>query len=243
MSPAPSPLRSQQREHALLMLTPGEFSDLLGKGKLRLPTRHHQHFAKVLRRHDSWRALAANGIGQIAACEVQKDTVVLATEEIQVVERRSAYVRLVQAWPKPKALSLILQKAAELGTAEIVLVTSERARHAGEKPERMGAILENACMQAYNVYRPSLTMASLSDESLYAGRQAFFGDIESTQKLHNLQLPVADEVTYVNGPEGGFSAYEAAWLRQRATGILLSENVLRSETAAIIALGHFCQVP
>lgn len=243
MSPAPTPLRSLQREHALLILTPGEFTDLLGKGKLQLPTRHHEHFAKVLRRHDSWRALAANGIGQIATCEVQKDTVVLAAEEIQVVERHSACVRLVQAWPKPKALSLILQKAAELGTAEIVLVTSERAGHAGEKPERMEAILENACMQAYNVYKPSLTIAALSDESLYAGRQAFFGDIEGTQKLRNLQLPAADEVTFVNGPEGGFSAHEAAWLRQRATGILLSENVLRSETAAIIALGHFCQVP
>lgn len=243
MSPAPTPLRSLQREHALLMLTPGEFTDLLGKGKLPLPTRHHEHFARVLRRHDSWRALAADGMGQIATCAVQKDTVVLAAEEIQVVERHSACVRLVQAWPKPKALSLILQKAAELGAAEIVLVSSERAAHMKENAERMDAILENACMQAYNVYKPLLKIAALSDEFLYAGRQTFFGDIAGTQKLRNMQLPAADEVTFVNGPEGGFSAREAAFLRQRATGILLSENVLRSETAAIIALGHFCQVP
>lgn len=241
MSAAPTPLRSLQREHALLLLAPDEFNFLLERGKMQLPTRHLEHFSRVMRRHSNWRAFAGDGNGALAVCEVQKETVVLSTEPVQTLQRPAAGVILVQAWPKPKALSLILQKAAELGAAEIILVASEHAAHAAEKAERMEAILENACMQAYNPFKPVLSQQVLTDESVYAGTQVFFGDIEGKEKLRNLALPAAQKIAFVNGPEGGFSSREIEWLREHATGILLSENVLRSETAAIIALGYFCQ--
>ncbi|MFZ5627618.1 MAG: 16S rRNA (uracil(1498)-N(3))-methyltransferase [Spirochaetota bacterium] len=243
MSAATTPLRSLQREHALLLLSQDEFRSLLDRGEVPLPARHLEHFSKVMRRRTAWQAFAGDGHGAIAVCEVRKDTVVLGTENLRQAERTSAPVTLVQAWPKPKALSLILQKAAELGVSEIALVTTEHAAHPAEKAERMEAILENACMQAYNPFKPALSLRALSDDALYAGSRNFFGDIEGAEKLRNLKPTAPQRVTFVNGPEGGFSAREVDWLRSRATGILLSENVLRSETAAIIALGHFCQSP
>jgi 16S rRNA (uracil1498-N3)-methyltransferase len=225
------------------MLSQDEFSSLLIQGKVPLPVRHREHFSRVMRRRTAWRALAADGRGSIAVCEVQKDTVVLEKESLRKAERTAAPVTLVQAWPKPKALSLILQKAAELGACEIVLVTTEHAAHPAENAERMDAILENACMQAYNPFKPVLALREFLDESLYTHANGFFGDIQGSQKMCNLQTPSTQKVVFINGPEGGFSAREIDWLKARATGILLSENVLRSETAAIIALGHFCQSP
>lgn len=243
MSVAPTPLRSLQREHALLLLAQEEFTHLVERGKLPLPARHLEHFSRVMRRHHTWRALAGNGMGTLAVCEVQKGTVVLTAEGIQEFPRTSPRVTLVQAWPKPKALSLILQKAAELGASELVLVTSDHAAHPAEKAERMEAILENACMQAYNLYKPSVSLRALADHANFLDTMAFFGDIQGSEKIRNLAMPAGQKVTFVNGPEGGFSTRETDWLRERATGVLLSENVLRSETAAIIALGHFCQSP
>ncbi|GAB4430988.1 MAG: 16S rRNA (uracil(1498)-N(3))-methyltransferase [Turneriella sp.] len=243
MSAATTPLRLLQREHALLMLSRDEFSSLLVQAKLPLPVRHREHFSRVMRRHSAWRALAGDGSGAIAGCEVRNDMVILETGSLREAKRTWAPVTLVQAWPKPKALSLILQKAAELGASEIVLVTTEHSLHPAEKAERMDAILENACMQAYNPFKPLLTLRKLLDESLYSNGSAFFGDIQASEKMCNLKRPTSGKVVFINGPEGGFSAHEIDWLRARATGILLSENVLRSETAAIIALGYFCQSP
>ncbi len=243
MSVASTPLRSLQREHALLLLTPDEFSHLVRQGRLPLPGRHFDHFSRVMRRHNTWRALIGNGLGRLALCEVQKGTIVLADENIEDFPRNSPMVTLIQAWPKPKALALILQKAAELGASQIVLVSSERSALPSEKTERMEAILENACMQAYNLYKPSVLQRDLTDQANFAHGEFFFGDIQGSVKIRNLAATGAQAVTFINGPEGGFSARETAWLRERATGVLLSENVLRSETAAIIALGHFCQSP
>lgn len=184
-----------------------------------------------------------NGMGNLADCQVQNEVIVLAADGLRVVPRSIPHVTLVQAWPKPKALSLILQKAAELGASQIVLVTSEHAAHPTENTERMEAILENACMQAYNVYKPILSMRALADVANFADAETFFGDINGSARMRNITVPAGQRVAFVNGPEGGFSAREIDWLRERATGVLLSENVLRSETAAIIALGHLCQNP
>jgi 16S rRNA (uracil1498-N3)-methyltransferase len=196
-----------------------------------------------MRRRSPWRALIGDGRGAITICKVEDRTIVVETENVSSAERTRAPVILIQAFPKPKALSLILQKSAELGASEIVLVTTERAARAAENSERMDAILENACMQAYNPFKPVLTLRQFFDESLYQNTRAFFGDLYASEKLCNLKIPAKEKVVFINGPEGGFSPREIAYLRARATGVLLSENVLRSETAAIIALGHFCQIP
>lgn len=241
MSDAPAPLRSLQREHALLLLAADEFASLLGRGRIKLPARHFDHFSKVMRRHGTWRAFACDGNGTLAVCEVQRETIVLSPEPVQVLQRKAPGVMLVQAWTKPKALSLILQKAAELGAAEIILVVSDYAARGTEKAERMDAILENACMQAYNPFKPVLSQQALMDASVYAGSLTLFGDLGAANRLRTLDLPAGQKIAFINGPEGGFSPREIAWLRAHATGVLLSENVLRSETAAIIALGCLCR--
>jgi 16S rRNA (uracil1498-N3)-methyltransferase len=113
-------------------------------------------------------------------------------------------------------------------------VETEYAQPHSEKPQRIQAILENACMQAYNPVKPRIRIAASLEAAGFSG-QAFFGDLTATTPLTALEPGWPR--TFINGPEGGFSATEAEILRARATGVLLSENVLRSDSAAIIALG------
>lgn len=236
-------LRTLQREHALLMLARHEFDLLMQQKTLALPERHREHFGKVLRRHKSWSALACDGQGVLVKILASVNKVVL-TEEIPItIARQHIGVRLVQAWIKPKALSLVLQKAAELGAEEITLVATTHSAAPSEKVERMEAILENACMQAYNPFKPKLKVGTFDDVTNFTPNSTYFGDLAATTPLYKIFPQQASEVTFCNGPEGGFSAAELDYLRTQGFGVLLSENVLRSETAAIIALGHFCQLP
>lgn len=224
------------------MLTQQEFTTLLNKKVLAFPKRHQEHFGKVLRRNKSWPALVCDGRGTLTKALVSGDEIQLTQETPIVAKRRRTKVRLVQAWVKSKALSLILQKAAELGAEEIIMVTTERSGFASEKTERMEAILENACMQAYNPYKPTLAVRSFTDAANFAQAAAYYGDLEATTPLYKACPEQIGSIAFFNGPEGGFSTAERDYLHAHACGVLLSENVLRSETAAIIALGYFCQL-
>ncbi len=226
-------LRSLQKDHSLILLSAAEYSTLTQKQSLPLPERHSEHFAKVLRRKELWPALVGDGAGKLLRANISEGNIIAETGDIRL-ERNTAggRVKLVQAWVKPKALATILQKAAEIGADEITLVDTEYSQPHSEKPQRLDAILENACMQAYNPQKPLLAFAENLAEIPMDKATTFFGDLEA-----RFGLKRHAEATFINGPEGGFSAAETALLRERATGVLLSENVLRSDSAAIIALG------
>ena len=232
-------LRARQGDHALLLLTAEEYSALNKTSELPLPGRHHEHFSRVLRRSASWPALVGDGTGQLSEAVIEHGKIRLPqpAQNLAIAPRPDS-VTIAQAWVKPKALSLILQKCAELGVDEIVLFGCERSREHTEKPQRIDAIIENACMQAYNPVKPRVRIETGMDAIAGLAQKRFFGDPESSVWLTPAlrRLPTA----FVCGPEGGFSPREAEFLRECGQGVLISENVLRAETAAIIAAGILC---
>ncbi len=235
-------LRAQQGDHSLILLTQGEFSAFLQKGALPLPPRHYEHFARVLRRPGSWKAIIGDGQGKLVEGEISKGEMRLGDNQgsaTYVCERHESPVSIAQAWIKPKGLALVLQKCAELGVDEIVLFDSEYSAPHAEKPQRIEAILENACMQAYNPVKPAVRLAAGIHEVVQANIRAYFGDPLATGWLEP-GTGIAAGSLFICGPEGGFSAPETISLRAIATGVLISENVLRAETAAIIAAGILC---
>lgn len=229
-------LRERQREHSFILLTPEEFAGLTGANKAKLPTRHREHFGRILRRKADWEALVGDGCGHLVKALVQGD-VVNATGGVFAAPGQPQQTILVQAWIKQKALSLVLQKCCELGVTGVFLVDTDLSQPHSEKPERIRAICESACMQAYNPYMPAIeaviNLADLPGEN----RISFFGDLDATLKISKISRNPGQSAIFYNGPEGGWSQREVEWLRQKAQGVLLSENVLRAETAAIIAAG------
>ena len=235
-------LRSLQRNHNLILLGADEFAALEKQAEFALPLRHRDHFGKVMRRSAEWPALVGDGSGRLLEARVGGGLISLAKSAAAIVYTPPVFqASLVQAWVKPKALAVILQKAAEIGAAEISLIDTAFSQAHSEKPQRLDAILENACMQAYNPVKPKLTLGKDLAESLSAKESTFFGDLEANLSLGSITSR-SGKSAFINGPEGGFSPEETALLRERATGVLLSENVLRSESAAIIALG-FLRLP
>lgn len=229
-------LREKQREHSFIVLSPQEFSELTNKRRARLPARHFEHFGRILRRKAGWDALIGDGMGHLITARVEHD-ILHVTGDVHEVSPRPPAVALAQAWIKQKSLSIVLQKCSELGIAQIILIDSDFSSPHSEKPERMRTIIENACMQAYNPFVPSLTVARNHEEVSVERGLSFFGDLSAPLRISELPRNPGKPITFFNGPEGGWSNGEAESLRKKARGILLSENVLRAETAAIIAAG------
>ncbi|HRP68853.1 MAG TPA: RsmE family RNA methyltransferase [Turneriella sp.] len=234
-----TPLRTLQKKHHLILLSHEEFSFFSEKKMLKLPMRHVEHFHRILRRSTPWSALVSDGGCALVHAQV-KDNYLHATDTPIIPILSPPYtVDLVQAWVKPKTLSVILQKAAELGVRRIYFTPSDHSQREQYNEKRCDAILENACMQSYNPLKPTVHILKDLHAIIFPAQDAaFFGDLSATQFFTTIQQEKRTSTLFINGPEGGFSPSEIIFLRTKATGVLLSENVLRSESAAIIALGY-----
>ncbi len=235
-------LRTRQKEHAFVLLTPSEFDDLSKKRSSPLPQRHEAHFTKVLKRTHEWQAIVGDGLGRLKSVRIKEKTLEWLSEGVDEILKPRRQVTLLQAWLRNKALALLLQKTAELGVTDIILTPSDYSTSERDNLERLHTILENACMQAYNPFTPRLHAVNAFLEAPPKEKNLFFGDLEASQKLSDIRELREKSACFVNGPEGGFSPRELDTLRSAGQGLLLSENVLRSETAAIIAVGHLCQI-
>ncbi len=177
----------------------------------------------------------------------------------QVTEQKTELAsRLVlfQGMPKGDKMDLIVQKAVELGAAEIVPVMmkrtvvklDEKKRAAREK--RWQAIAESAAKQSGRGRIPLVhPVLSFSEALSYAGELDRLlisyeraENMEQTRKLLG-ELRSGMSVGVFIGPEGGLEEQEVTAAQEAgAAPITLGRRILRTETAGLCALSilMFC---
>jgi len=157
-------------------------------------------------------------------------------------------ITLFQAILKGPKMELVLQKATELGVAEIVPLEAERnvVRLDGQKVEakleRWKRIAIEASKQSGRASPPAIGLPVTPREA--ASRVAGFDTAlvfwEEAREVAPVRLPqetAAVRVAVFIGPEGGLTSAEVEMLESRgATRAGLGPLTLRSETAAIAAL-------
>ena len=205
------------------------------------------HLVKVLRFTDGQTLTVFNGQG------------LEFTATLAEVGKKSAQVELLQQTRDelPSFLSLHLgqviskgdrmdftvQKATELGVHEITPLISERCdvRLKGErldkKIEHWQKIAIAACQQSGRVHVPIIHPVEHLEDWLQARSE------EVRLLLHpHQQQPLSDyatprSVALLVGPEGGFSDFEVQQaVAQNFSGLTLGPRILRTETAALVAL-------
>lgn len=141
---------------------------------------------------------------------------------------------------KKNHFEFCLQKLVEIGVSKIFLYISEKTKHKfsaakeSTRSKRYEEIVEAAFLQSENFYLPEIDIL----EDIYA---MDFNNFQSICVLHQMaEVKMNNKETYdliVSGGEFGFSDNEEKFLKQTtATFSNLGKNILRAETAPVVAL-------
>jgi 16S rRNA (uracil1498-N3)-methyltransferase len=155
---------------------------------------------------------------------------------------------LAQALLKADKLDLVVEKATELGVAEIIVFASERSFQPRRESrlDRWQRIARSASKQSQRSVVPPISgPVTLTDilSRRSCGPGIFFweGVAGSSDALPVWSRARAATLLAVVGPEGGFTAGEVAQARAAEFSALsLGPRILRAETAAVAAV-TLCQ--
>ena len=209
-----------------------------------------RHAAKSLRCRVGEELELCDGGGAECLCAVaavEGDTLTL-----RVVERRPSRgelpcrVSLYQGLPKGDKLELIVQKAVELGAAEIVPVLTQRcvsrpdSRAVEKKRERLQKIALEAAKQSGRgvipQVAPLLDFPAALAEMARAACPLFFYE-GGGEPLGKALSARPGSIALMVGPEGGFDPAEAQAARNAGLRVCtLGPRILRCETAPLYAL-------
>lgn len=160
-------------------------------------------------------------------------------------------VLLFQGLPKADKMDLIVQKAVELGAAEIIPVSMERcvvkldAGKAAKKTARWQTIAEAAASQSRRSIIPRvLAPMSMREAVEYAKEQTEVRVIpyelqedDGSVKQYLESLKEGQSVSIFIGPEGGFTPAEVELAKEAGIRpISLGRRILRTETAGLAIL-------
>jgi 16S rRNA (uracil1498-N3)-methyltransferase len=203
------------------------------------------HALRSLRLKAGEEITVADGAGAIARGRLageQDGRVAVAIAGVDRVERARPLVSVALAPPKGDRLNWAVQKLAELGTDELVLVPTERsvrswvAERADRIVERQRAVAREAAMQSRAPFVMEVRTATTLEEVLcQPGRPAVLLSEGASRPLADALPAAPDAVRILVGPEGGFSEAEvASALRNGVPVVSLGAPILRSETAAVV---------
>jgi 16S rRNA (uracil1498-N3)-methyltransferase len=177
--------------------------------------------------------------------EVRGTLMTVRTGAHEAIERESPlHITLAQGVSRGERMDWVIQKATELGVAQIIPVLTERgvvkldAPRSAKKADHWRAIAVSACEQCGRnripeIHQPT-KLRSWLDE-LRDGGERLLLDPSAAASLR--AFPSPERVTLLIGPEGGLTNDEQALAHEKNfRAVRVGPRILRTETAAIAAL-------
>ncbi|MFA7309082.1 MAG: RsmE family RNA methyltransferase [Patescibacteria group bacterium] len=204
-----------------------------------------RQITKVFRLHVGDLAVVLDNTGyeyEVELTKISRDQVV--GKVISTVQEELGSTRqVILFFPvlKPGRVEFLLEKATELGVTQLIPVIYEKSiKKEHFKMDRWKKIILEAAEQSHRRFLPILE----SPVDLTSALQRVQGDVlvaDEKAREDSTKIPQRTGVSSVSlliGPEGGFSDAERDIFRDKGYQFIsLSENVLRAETAAILAVG------
>jgi len=216
------------------------------------------HARDVLRMKEGDKLVLFNGQGrEITAEIINLEPDLITLRKLHEAETPSLQCRIVlgQAIPKGKNMDLIVQKAVEIGAAEIAPIISDRtivqidSESAAQKQAKWHQIAIEAAKQCGQNWLPRVHTPRKLGEFFSALEELFdlrlIGSLQPDAQhlkkiLTNYSNDLGDRprsVMMLVGPEGDFTPAELALARRHGCQpITLGPIILRVETAAIYCL-------
>jgi 16S rRNA (uracil1498-N3)-methyltransferase len=171
----------------------------------------------------------------------ERGRAVIQIQDVRRADRRGAILSVALAPPKGDRLAWIVQKLAELGVDEVLLVPTTRTirgwsgDRAVKAADRLRSIAREAAMQSRRPFIMPVAIASNLEEAL---------DVTATVVVlwEGSHLPLRDALPgdetalrLLVGPEGSFTDQELDAARSRGAALAtLGPGILRTETAALV---------
>lgn len=207
-----------------------------------------QHVTRVLRMKPGAALIVFNGQGGEYAATLESEQRGTATIKIGDFIARDAEsklsVQLAQGISRGERMDYAIQKAVELGVAQIVPLFTEfcvvnmKEERAEKRLAHWQGIAISACEQCGRTRVPEILVPRSLHEWLaqtQANLKLVF-DPYGTQRLAQLPPPAGD-IALLIGPEGGLSDAETrAAIKSGFTAVQLGPRMLRTETAPVAAL-------
>jgi len=223
------------------------FLEKVDQQRGRLNEAETRHCIQVLRHKAGDRIHAIDGQGNMYLTAIDK------------VQKKEVWLEILRVYPewgekdpiihlyisplsKKDRFEWLLEKSVELGVNRIVPVLCERSyKYRLPSEERMKSIVLSALKQCKRSRLPELSDAEplesvlLSDQS--ALRMIAWCEASGAFSHFQHKIETSSTITILIGPEGDFTSEEVEMAhRQQFEPVLLGENRLRTETAAMFFL-------
>ncbi|WP_370333391.1 16S rRNA (uracil(1498)-N(3))-methyltransferase [Mycolicibacterium hippocampi] len=211
------------------------------------------HAANVRRTRPGEHLDLSDGAGAVAHCvveDVAKGRLTARVQERHQVPPPVPGITVVQALPKAERSELAVELATEVGADAFVAWRASRCVARWDGPakiekglRRWRAVARSAARQSRRPYIPAVegvvSTGELVDRVRAADRATVLVLHESAARpLTEVALAQSEALTLVVGPEGGIADAELAELTEAgAVAVRLGPTVLRTSTAAAVALG------
>jgi 16S rRNA (uracil1498-N3)-methyltransferase len=219
-------------------------------GRVVLPADAVHRFLRVLRLEAGTVVEIFDGAGRVVRGKLAPPD---ALVDVEATEARDPLPPLVvaQAVTKTDKLEMVVQKGTELGASRFVLVDTARGQvHLGDRAEkrrdRLARIAEDAARQCRRATVPAVEgpvdVRALCELVRGFPGVAAAGLVTAQEPLTEALAARRDRLVeggllVVVGPEGGLDPKEADALEKAgAVPVRLGVHVLRTETAALVAL-------
>ena len=212
------------------------------------------HAAKVRRIRPGEQLVLGDGAGGLASCLVEhsgRDGLHARVLERWSVAPGQPSVTVVQAVPKSERSELAIELATEAGADAFLAWQAARcvANWQGARIDkglrRWRAVVRSAARQSRRAHIPSVDGVLSTDALIQRIRDEVAGGAKvlalhqsATDRIANVAVAQANSLLLVVGPEGGIAPDEIAALTDAgAVAVRLGPQVLRTSTAAAVALG------
>ena len=246
----PTSSQQQQSRVTRFFVSPDQID--IGAGTVTLDAEDALHLDRVLRARAGDEIAALDGSGNLYRAALSSLSKTRVVAEIIGVEQPdtepSVAVTIAQALPKTaEKLEWVLQHGVEIGASGFAIFRARRseAGKLAEKPERWAKIVKTAAEQSGRAKLPPLSACGGLGEILSGVRNydlALLCDEAETATTLRKALAARVELKsalILIGPEGGWSDDERADCHAAdAVPVSLGKRILRTETAALLALSQ-----
>lgn len=199
---------------------------------------------QVMRKKEGDSVEIINGKNQLGTAIIvknEKKRVILKIEKIEERVPVDFKTIICQALCRGSNLDMIVEKGTELGMTEIWLFPgeqSEKKELSAHQLQRLEAIAISAIKQCGRLDLPKILLKPPLIKWEQIPYSAFYGTLSDTAPpFLSIWQKKEHGILFFIGPEKGFTQKEEALLEQLgAKGVSLHPNILRAETAPLVAL-------